>query len=74
MPGKDMRYMFYGWGGSVMALRTIYVSDTWSTAAVTDSGDMFGYCNLLPNFNSSVVDKTNAHYGPGGYLTYKAHN
>ena len=54
------------------ALGNIYVSDTWSTANVATSTHMFANCTKLPNFNSSVVDKTNAHYNTGGYLTYKA--
>jgi surface protein len=53
-------------------LTTIYASDKWSTAKVTSSSQMFSNCTSLPNFNSSVIDKTNAHYGAGGYLTYKA--
>ena len=53
------------------ALETIYVSDGWSTSNVTSSADMFRGCLNLPNFDSSVVDVTNAHYGSGGYLTYR---
>ena len=52
-------------------LKTIYVSNRWNTNAVTESTNMFYRCSSLPNFNSSVVDKTNAHYGEGGYLTLK---
>ena len=62
-------YMFSGYGGNI-----IYVSDKWNTDNVTSSTNMFRYANKLPNFNSSVIDKTNAHYGEGGYLTYKAYN
>ena len=62
-----MYYMFYG----SSTLKTIYVSDKWTTNAVTESSNMFYECTSLPNFNSSVVDKTNAHYGTGGYLTLK---
>ena len=32
---------------------------------------MFDNCTKLSNFNSSVVDKTNAHAGSGGYMTLK---
>ena len=54
-------------------LKTIYVnSSKWSTANVTNSSSMFSSCTKLPNFNSSVVDKTNAHTGAKGYLTEKA--
>lgn len=63
----DMKYMFTG----CSVLRSIYVGDKWSTANVTSSSSMFNDCLELPNFNSSVVDKTNAHYNSGGYLTYK---
>ena len=49
----------------------IYVGSLWSTDAVTDSSNMFYECTKLPNFDSSVIDKTNAHTGAGGYLTLK---
>lgn len=62
----NMYKMFY----SCKALNTIYVSDKWSTAKATDSRKMFDNCSKLPNYNSSVVDKTNAHYNSGGYLSY----
>ena len=52
-------------------LEHIYVSDLWSTSNVTNSTDMFTGCSKLPNFNSSVVDKTNAFVGSGGYLELK---
>ena len=56
-------------------LTTIYVSNLWNTDAVTASGSMFGGCKQLPNFNTSVTDKTRAYYGGDGlgYLTYKAY-
>lgn len=55
-------------------LTNIYVSSLWNTSAVTSgsSTNMFRGDTKLPNFNSSYVDKTNAHYNTGGYLTYKA--
>ena len=65
----DMGHMFSYKNG----LTTIYVSSLWNTNKVTNSGVMFHNCVNLPNFNSSVTDKTNAHYGSGGYLTYKAY-
>ena len=64
----NMSDMFRG----LSNVKTIYVSDKWTTNAVTYSSDMFKNCTSLPNFNSSVVDKTNAHYGTGGYLTLKS--
>ena len=64
----SMGYMF----GSCYALTTIYASTLWDTSNVTNSGSMFFMSSRLPNFNSSVIDKTNAHYNEGGYLTYKA--
>jgi len=57
---------------SCSKLTTIYVSNLWNTDKVTSSGNMFSDCTSLPNFNAGVIDKTNAHYGDGGYLTYKA--
>ena len=65
----DMKYMFQG----CSKLSAIYVGDGWRTDSVTSSSNMFYNCSQLPNFNSSVVDKTNAHYNLGGYLTYKDH-
>jgi surface protein len=66
----NMGYMF----NSNSNLSAIYVSNLWNTDNVTNSDNMFVNDTKLPNYNSSVVDKTNAHYGEGGYLTYKAHN
>ena len=63
----DMRNMFQ----NCSALSTIYAGDGWSTASVTLGDYMFYGCSALPNFDSGVIDKTNAHYGSGGYLTYK---
>lgn len=51
----NMGYMFYGFG------RRIYVSERWTVENVTNSTAMFGVGR----------DKTYAHYGEGGYLTYK---
>ena len=55
-------------------LSTIYVSDLWDTSNLSNSTSMFSNATNLPNFNSSVVDATNANYGSGGYLTYKANS
>ena len=52
-------------------LETIYVSDRWNTGSVTDSYQMFYGCVKLPNFNATDTDVTYAHYGEGGYLTFK---
>ena len=56
--------------GSILA--AIYVSELWDTSSVTSSNTMFAACTGLPNFNANYTDKTRAHYGTGGYLTYKA--
>lgn len=64
-----MAYMFRGCSN----LKTIYVSDLWTTDAVTSSNLMFYGCTKLVGaipFNSSVTDKTHANYETG-YLTYK---
>ena len=53
-------------------LITIYIGSNWNTDKVTSSGSMFYNCTKLPHFNSSVVDKTNAHAGAGGYMTLKS--
>ena len=70
--------MFYGNSN----LRTIYVGDGWSTAAVTVSSNMFYNCTSLvggqgTTWNSSnPMDKTYAHIDGGtsnpGYFTAKA--
>ena len=62
----NMQYMFF----DADTLKTIYVSDKWNTNAVTNSDSMFLGCESLPNYGGGV-DKTNAHYGTGGYLTLK---
>ena len=56
---------------NVSRIRNIYVSDSWNTEAVTSSTRMMNGCRNLPNYNSEIVDKTNAHYNEGGYLTLK---
>ena len=52
-------------------IETIYIGRMWNTDAVTSSSDMFNSCTKLPNFDSSIVDKTKAHTGADGYLTLK---
>ena len=70
----QMNKMFY----NSTNLRTIYVGNGWSTAAVTYSGDMFNGCTNLvggqgTTYNASHVDKTYAHIDGGtsnpGYFT-----
>ena len=55
------------------SLSRIYVGSGWNTANVTSSTQMFYASTLLPNYNSSVVDKTNAHTSTGGYLSVPSH-
>ena len=73
----DMRYMFAGG----LNLQTIYVGNDWSTAAVTESSDMFTNCfNLVggkgTTYDANHIDKTYAHIDGGpsnpGYFTEKA--
>jgi surface protein len=71
----SMNWMFF----SCFRLKTIYVGDGWSTAAVTYSDDMFYYCSALvggqgTTWNeSNPKDKTYAHIDGGpsnpGYFT-----
>ena len=73
----NMAYMFF----HCYNLRTIYVGNGWSTAAVTTSASMFNDCNNLvggkgTTYNdSNPVDKTYAHIDGGpsnpGYFTDK---
>ena len=73
----NMRYMF----ADCTNLRTIYVGNGWSTAAVTYSGDMFTGCTSLVGgkgttySSSNPKDKTYAHIDGGtsnpGYFTDK---
>ena len=53
-------------------LTIIYVSDKWNIDKVTSSYGIFIGCTKLPNYNSNQTGITKAHYGEGGYLTYKA--
>lgn len=52
-------------------LTNIYVGNSWNINKIITSGNMFKGCTNLPNFDSSVVDATNARTGEGGYLTLK---
>ena len=52
-------------------LETIYVGDGWSTANVNKSAEMFDNCPKLTNWkDTNPIDKTHAHTGDGGYLTF----
>ena len=71
-----MSSMFY----NCTNLRTIYVGNGWSTAAVTGSTEMFNYCyNLVggkgTTYDANHIDKTYAHIDGGssnpGYFTDK---
>ena len=70
---EKMAYMF----STCVSLQTIYVSDGWSTAAVDDSGEMFGYSEELvggkgTTYSSDHKDAAYAHIDGGpsnpGYL------
>ena len=70
----EMRYMFQNCSN----LRTIYVGDSWSTAAVIASDDMFIDCPSLvggmgTTYDANHVDKAYAHIDGGtsnpGYFT-----
>ena len=70
---EDMSGMF----SCCYLLKTIYVSEQWSTECVYNSKDMFEYCKLLKGGNGTAYDgsKTNREYacidkdGQPGYLT-----
>ena len=65
---ENMSYMF----ATCKEIEDIYVSDSFSTAKVTKSSDMFYNANYwLQNYNPKEVDKTHAHYGEGGYFKFK---
>ena len=63
----DMCQMFW----YCTCLNTIYVSNKWNVNNVADSNYMFYSCTNLPDYGSYKIDKTNAHYRKGGYLTLK---
>jgi len=69
-----MYEMFY----NCTNLKTIYASESWSTAAVKYSTGLFLCCfNLVGQYGTGYDDSLgiiNAHYGEGGVLTYKANN
>jgi surface protein len=62
----DMWWMF----NDCQRLKTIYVGDDWSTAAVTKSNDMFAYCVSLvggagTTYDENHVDASYAHIDGG---------
>lgn len=61
----------YGMFYNCSNLTTIYVSNSWNMNSVSSYGGMFYNCVKLPNFNSSVIGKTNANTSSTGYLTLK---
>ena len=66
----DMRYMF----NSCSGIHRIAVSDSWTTAKVNKSDNMFNGCKALvggdgTKYSASYIDKTKAYAGAGGYLT-----
>ena len=71
----NMRYMFLG----CSKLKDIFVSDKFVTVSVTDSTEMFNYCNALvggngTKFDSSHIDKEYARIdtpSAPGYFTDK---
>lgn len=73
----NMEWVFY----DCKALRTIYASNSFTTAKVTSSKGMFMYCTSLvggqgTRYNENNVDHTYARIDGGtsapGYFTYKA--
>lgn len=66
----NMGYMF----NSCSTLKTVYVSDSWTTDNVTNSENMFSGCTKIvggdgTTFNPNKIDKTLAYAGTGGYLS-----
>ena len=70
----NMRNMFY----NCINMTTIYVGDSWSTAAVSSSNDMFRYCTKLvggmgTTYDANHVTRAYAHIDGGpsdpGYFT-----
>lgn len=59
---------------SCSSLENIFISNPFYFSNSTTSTDMFAWASNLPNFDPDIVDKTNAHYNEGGYLTYKDKN
>ena len=66
----DMKYMF----NCCTSLKTILVSDAWTTANVEVSDNMFYNCKKITGgdgttYYANYTDKTRAFAGLGGYLT-----
>ena len=71
----DMKYMF----NYCTSLKTIYVSDGWTTTNVEESDNMFYNCKKITGgdgntYYSNYTDKSRAYAGLGGYLTTKDAN
>ena len=71
----DMKYMF----NCCTSLKTIYVSDGWTTANVEESDNMFYNCKSITGgdgttYYANYTDKARAFAGLGGYLTTKETN
>ena len=73
---NNMKMMFY----NCPSLKTIFVSENWSTTAVTTSDDMFAYSTSLvggagTTYDANHIDASYAHIDGGtsnpGYLTLK---
>ena len=62
----DMRCMFFG----CYKLSTILIGPEWTTQNVQNGNSMFDGSSLLPNYDSSVTDKSKAHADEGGYMTF----
>ena len=68
---NNMGYMF----NCCSKLKSIYVSELWTTANVLTSGMMFYGCKSIiggdgTKYEESIIDKSKAYWGSGGYLTY----
>lgn len=68
----DMEYMFC----YCYSLATLYAGAEWTVENVEQSSHMFSGCYSIKGedgtiYDYQVTDKTKAHYGEGGYMTYK---
>ena len=64
---KSISRMFY----MLIVAETIYVGEKWDVSNVEYHSDVFYYSKKLPNFDENTVDKSRAHAGSDGYLTFK---
>lgn len=63
---KNTDHMF----ANCTLLNTILVGSGWNTENIQTSIYMFYNSINLPYYNSNITDKTNAHVGNGGYLSF----